>query len=146
MLFLQVAAVSGNKGLAELIRNFSEKDIGTLYDKSMFSSCSSYFRVSALGLRTRSLNWISPFHSRIFLYFPLSSFQLNSPESPLTVPAVVNPFPSRRHLRCFLGHLRILSCRCRATHRRRRRARQHTVYHHLPQPQKRRRSMNTTYR
>lgn len=29
-LIFQVAAVSGNKGLAELIANFTEKDIGTL--------------------------------------------------------------------------------------------------------------------
>ena len=29
-LFFQVAAVSGNKGLAELIANFTERDIGTL--------------------------------------------------------------------------------------------------------------------
>lgn len=28
LLFLQVAAVGGNKGLAELIRNFRDKDIG----------------------------------------------------------------------------------------------------------------------
>ena len=28
LLFLQVAAVSGNKELAELIRNFRDKDIG----------------------------------------------------------------------------------------------------------------------
>lgn len=51
LLFLQVAAVSGNKGLAELIRNFRDKDIGTLYNKLMFSSCSSYFTV-CLVLRT----------------------------------------------------------------------------------------------
>lgn len=29
-LIFQVAAVSGNKGLAELIANFTERDIGTL--------------------------------------------------------------------------------------------------------------------
>lgn len=32
-LFFQVAAVSGNKELAELIRNFTDKDIGTLYNE-----------------------------------------------------------------------------------------------------------------
>ena len=55
LLFLQVAAVSGNKGLAELIKNFRDKDIGTSYNKLMFSSCSSYFRV-CLVLSTSSLN------------------------------------------------------------------------------------------
>lgn len=33
LLILQVAAVSGNKELAELIRSFRDKDIGTLYNK-----------------------------------------------------------------------------------------------------------------
>ena len=144
LLFLQVAAVSGNKGLAALITNFRDTDIGTSYNKFMFSSCSSYFTL-CLVLRTSSLNQISPFHSRIYIiHFLLSCFQSNSPESPLTAPVVVNPFLSRRHLRCFLGHLRILSCRYKATHRLRRRARLHTVYHRLPRPQKRHRSMNTT--
>ena len=31
LLFLQVAAVSGNKELAELIRNFRDNDIGMLF-------------------------------------------------------------------------------------------------------------------
>lgn len=36
-LFFQVAAVSGNKQLAELIRNFTDKDIGTLYNEPILS-------------------------------------------------------------------------------------------------------------